>query len=51
MPALFSGLTLIFAAIGLAAAAHEEWVIAVASVALALWMASFARGALRRMRR
>jgi hypothetical protein len=51
MPALFSGLTLIFAAIALDAAAHGEWVIAVASAALAVWMASFARAALRRMRR
>jgi hypothetical protein len=50
MPALFSGLTLVFAAIGLDAAAHGEWIIAVAGAALAVWMGSFARAALRRMR-
>jgi hypothetical protein len=51
LPALFSALTLIFAVIAFAAATHGQWIIAVASVALAVWMGSFARATLRRMRR
>jgi hypothetical protein len=51
MPALFSGLTFVFAVIAVAAGRHGQWVIAVAAVALGVWMASFVRGALRRMRR
>jgi hypothetical protein len=50
MPALFSVLTLVFAAIGFDAAAHGEWIIAAAGAVLAVWMGSFARAALRRMR-
>ena len=51
MPGLFAALTAAFVVIAFAAASHEQWVIAVASIALALWMAQFAWSALRRMRR
>ena len=46
---LFSFLTIGFGVIGVAAATADKWVIAVAAVVLALWMGSFAWGALRRM--
>ena len=46
---LFSFLTLGFGAIAVAAFTADKWVIAVAAVALTLWMGSFAWGALRRM--
>jgi hypothetical protein len=46
---LFCALTLGFALIAIAAASAERWVIAVAAVALALWMGSFAWSALRRI--
>jgi hypothetical protein len=37
--------------IGLAAADHHQWVIAVASLALAVWMGQFAWSATKRIRR
>ena len=48
MAALFSALTLAFAAIAVAAAAAHEWVIAVAAAALAVWLATLAAAAVRR---
>jgi hypothetical protein len=46
---LFSALTVGFVVIGIAAASAERWVIVVATAALAVWMASFAWSALRRI--
>jgi len=46
---LFCFLTLGFAVIAVAAARADKWVIAVAAVALAGWMGSFAWSALRRI--
>ena len=51
MPALFTVLTAAFVVIALAAASHSQWIIAVASAALALWMGQFAWSALKRIRR
>jgi hypothetical protein len=51
MPLLFSSLTAAFVVIAISSATHGEWVIAVAAVAIGLWMGSFAYHALRRMRR
>ena len=51
LPALFTFLTVVFAVIAFAGAAHAQWVIAVAAAAIGAWMASFAWAALRRMRR
>ena len=51
MPALFSVLTAAFPVIAVAALDHDQWVIAVAAAALALWMGQFAWAALRRIRR
>ena len=54
MVALFTVLTLAFAAIAVASAVAgglRGWVIAFAAAAIAAWMASMARAALRRMRR
>jgi hypothetical protein len=48
--ALFLTITLAFAAIALWCAASGQWVLAVAAAALAFWMASLARSALRKMR-
>jgi hypothetical protein len=44
---LFVALAIGLAAIGVAAAIHGEWVIAVAGVALGLWMGDLARRDLR----
>jgi len=49
--ALFTVLTLGFAAIAAASASAGRWVIAVAAAAIAAWMGSFALAALRRTRR
>jgi hypothetical protein len=49
--ALFTVLTLAFAGIAVGSAVSSEWVIAVASAAIAAWMGSFAVAALRRTRR
>jgi hypothetical protein len=51
LPALFSLLTLSFAAIAVSSANHGRWVIAIASVAITVWMGSFALASLRRTRR
>jgi hypothetical protein len=51
MPALFSVLTAAFLVIALAALTHSQWIIAVASAALAVWMGQFAWSSLRRIRR
>jgi len=51
MAALFSILTLAFAGIAVGSAAAGRWVIAIAAVAIAAWMGSFAWAALRRIRR
>jgi hypothetical protein len=51
MPVLFSVLTAAFLLIAFAAADHGQWIIAVASAALALWMGQFAWSALKRVRR
>jgi hypothetical protein len=51
MPTLFSVLTAAFAVIAVSSWSHGQWVIAVAAVAIGLWMGSFAWAALRRMRR
>jgi hypothetical protein len=51
MPALFSTLTAAFVLVAVAGAAHGQWIIAVASAAIALWMGQVAWVALRRMRR
>jgi hypothetical protein len=44
---LFAALALGLAGIGVAAADHGEWVIAVAGIALGLWLADLARRDLR----
>jgi hypothetical protein len=44
---LFAALALGLAGIGVAAAGHREWAIAVAGIALGLWMADLARRDLR----
>jgi hypothetical protein len=49
--ALFSVLTLAFAAIALWTASARQWVLAVAAAALTFWMGSLAWSAVRRMRR
>jgi hypothetical protein len=51
LAALFTVITLAFAGIALAAALAGEWVVAVAAGALAVWMSTLVRGALRRRRR
>jgi hypothetical protein len=51
MPLLFGLLTAAFAVIAVSSATHGRWVIAVAAVAIGLWMGSFAWASLRRMRR
>jgi len=51
MPALFSVLTGAFVVIAFAAASHDQWVIAIAAAALALWMGQFAWSAVKRIRR
>jgi hypothetical protein len=48
---LFSALTLLFVVIAVGALRADQWVIAVAGVALALWMGPMAWSALRRMLR
>jgi len=44
---LFALLTALFVLIAVAAIGAREWVVGVAAAALALWMADFARRALR----
>jgi hypothetical protein len=51
LAALFTVLTLSFAALAVASAVADQWVIAVAAAALAAWMATLVAGALRRRRR
>jgi hypothetical protein len=51
MSALFAVLTAAFVVIAIAAASHDQWIIAVAAAALALWMGQFAWSATRRIRR
>ena len=48
--ALFLTITAAFAAIALFCAASGQWVLAAAAAALALWMATLAWSALRKMR-
>jgi hypothetical protein len=48
---LFSVLTAAFVVIVVAAAGHDQWIIAVAAGVLALWMGQFAWSAVRRIRR
>jgi hypothetical protein len=48
--ALFSVITLSFAAIALWCASAQQWVLALAAAALAVWMGSLAWSALRRIR-
>ena len=50
LAALFSVITLGFAAIAVWAASAGEWPIAAAAAALALWMGSLAAGVLRKSR-
>jgi len=50
MAALFSALTLVFAAIALWCASASQWVLALAAAALTLWMGSLAWSAVRRIR-
>ena len=50
LAALFSTITVAFAAIALYSATSGEWVIAAAAAALAGWMATFAYAALRKTR-
>jgi hypothetical protein len=50
MAALFSVLTLVFAAIAVWCASASQWVLAVAAAALTVWMGSLAWAALRRIR-
>jgi hypothetical protein len=50
LAALFSLITAAFAGIALWSAAAGEWPIALAAGALALWMATLAWGALRKIR-
>jgi hypothetical protein len=49
--ALFSVITVAFAAIAVDAAAAGRWVITVAAAALAIWMGNFAWSGLRKRRR
>ena len=49
MTALFSLITLAFAAIAVWCASASQWILAVAAAALALWMGSLAWSGLRRM--
>jgi hypothetical protein len=51
MPVLFSVLTAAFGVIAVAGATHGQWIIAVASGAIGLWMGQFAWAAVRRIRR
>jgi hypothetical protein len=51
MPALFTVLTAAFVVIAVAAADHGQWIIAIASGALAVWMGQFAWSAVKRIRR
>jgi len=51
LPALFSILTAAFTVIAFAGATHGRWVIAIAAVAIAAWMATVAWAALKRSRR
>ena len=50
LAALFSVLTVAFAAIGVWTVDAGRWPIAVAAFALAAWMGTFARSALRKSR-
>jgi hypothetical protein len=50
LAALFSAITLVFAAIAVWSASAEEWPIAVAAGALAAWMATFAWAGIRKAR-
>jgi hypothetical protein len=50
LAALFSLITAAFAGIAVWSAAAGEWPIALAAAALALWMATLAWGALRKIR-
>jgi hypothetical protein len=50
LAALFSLITLAFAAIAVWSATAGQWPIAVAAAALAAWMASLAWGAVRKSR-
>jgi hypothetical protein len=51
LPVLFSALTVAFALIAYSSADHGLWVIAIAAIAITLWMGSFALASLRRTRR
>jgi hypothetical protein len=51
LAALFAVLTLAFAGIAVGSGLAGRWPIAVAAAALAVWMGSFALGALRRVLR
>jgi hypothetical protein len=51
LAALFSVITLAFAAIAVWSATAHQWVIAAAAAALAVWMGSLAWTAVRRSRR
>jgi hypothetical protein len=50
LAALFSAITLAFAAIAIWSASAHEWPIALAAAALAGWMASFAWAGIRKSR-
>ena len=50
LAALFTVITAAFGALAIYSATSGEWVIAVAAGALAAWMATFARAALRKRR-
>ncbi len=50
MAALFTVITVAFAAIAVWSAGAEEWPIAAAAAVLAAWMGSLAWASLRRMR-
>jgi hypothetical protein len=51
LAALFSLITVAFAAIAVDAASAGRWVITVAAAALAVWMGNFAWSGLRKRRR
>jgi hypothetical protein len=51
LAALFSVITVAFAAIAVWSASAHQWVIAAAAAALAVWMGSLAWSAIRRSRR
>jgi heme O synthase-like polyprenyltransferase len=51
LAALFSLITLAFAAIALWSATARQWVIAVAAAALAAWMGTLAWSGMRKRRR